>query len=168
MAKWKTLCQDVSITMARWRADSLTADKVHSCCLNRLKPLERLGSVDILRPGMSRNCAFEGRKEPLQSNQIQVKGRINKSDGRSVKTCAAWVHVCVQSPLVPCSPHPDTTRRIPDIPWGRNYSTLGTLTCPLVAYGDQMIKTKWGNKTHAEKKKRDLNNVNTIATRTCV
>lgn len=153
MAKWKTLCQDVSITMARWRADSLTADKVHSCCLNRLKPLERLGSVDILRPGMSRNCAFEERKEPLQSNQIQVKGRINKSDGRSIKTCAAWVHVCVQSPLVPCSPHPDTTRRIPDIPWGRNYSTLGTLTSPLVAYGGQMIKTKWGRKTHAEKKK---------------
>lgn len=98
--------------MSRQSESWVHCEQVHCCCLNRLKPLKRLGSVDILRPGMSHNC-----------------------------------------PLVPCSPHPDTTRRIPDIPSGRNYSTLGTLTSPLVAYGGQMIKTKWDSKTHAERKK---------------
>lgn len=45
--------------------------------------------------------------------------------------------------------HPNTTHRIPDIPVGRNYSTLGMLTNPLVAYGGQMIGTNWGNRNRA-------------------
>ncbi len=57
--------------------------------------------------------------------------------------------VCVQSPLVLCASHPNTTDRIPDIPVGRNYSTLGTFTSLLLAYGGQMIRTKWGTQnTH--------------------
>lgn len=54
------------------------------------------------------------------------------------------VYVCVQSPLVLCASHPNTTHGIPDILVGRNYSTLGTFTSLLMAYGGQMIRTKQG------------------------
>lgn len=72
------------------------------------------------------------------------------SQSRSVKTCAVWVHVflyvCVQSPLVPCSSHPNTTRRIPDIPWGRNYSTLEHTP----ARSWHMV-AKWSRQSRAQK-----------------
>lgn len=51
-------------------------------------------------------------------------------------------------PFGPVRPTP-TPHRIPDIPVGRNYSTLGMFTNPLLAYGGQMIGTSWGNRTRA-------------------
>lgn len=54
------------------------------------------------------------------------------------------VSMYVSKALWSCVSHPNTTRRIPDIPVGRNYSILGMLTSLLLAYGGQMIETNRG------------------------
>lgn len=61
----------------------------------------------------------------------------------------ACVSMYVSKALWSCASHPNTTHRIPDIPVGRNYSTLGMLTNPLLAYGGQMIGTNWGTRNRA-------------------
>lgn len=61
----------------------------------------------------------------------------------------ACVSMYVSKALWSCVSHPNTTHRIPDIPVGRNYSTLGMLTNPLLAYGGQMIGTNRGNRNRA-------------------
>lgn len=99
MAKWKTLCQDVSITMARWRAESLTADKVHCCCLNRLKLLERLGLVGILRPERSRTVHLREKKKPyLERSQDSGYGQ-NKQEQRQVSLNMCGMSPCVSKAL---------------------------------------------------------------------
>lgn len=59
------------------------------------------------------------------------------------------VSMSVSKALWSCVSHPNTTHRIPDIPAGRNYSTRGRLSSPLLECGGQTIGTRQRNGTQA-------------------